>query len=235
MLTERLEKLIHSGKAAYKTFVAGGTQKHILNVDNDRYIIITDLTYFSSVNLPRNGIVTDGELERLFLERLNTQVKIFSNKSTNQYLFRNGIAIHNDNARTGYYLTPIGSVKMDCYLIHEEDVSISFSYAGRSAGFAAGNTITENIAFPPPYDYGKTGQAGVLPVRQIGQTGLTYKPMFQGQNLLKTSGGQFDLQFSFPIDNTTNYANLDAPAAYPILQVGYVEILGNPTNLAMSF
>ncbi len=51
MLTPILEKLILSGKASYNTFVVGGSEKHILNVENDRFIIITDLLYFHEVNL----------------------------------------------------------------------------------------------------------------------------------------------------------------------------------------
>jgi hypothetical protein len=34
------------GKAQFKTFVAGGSERHVLNIENDRFIIITDITYF---------------------------------------------------------------------------------------------------------------------------------------------------------------------------------------------
>jgi hypothetical protein len=45
MITPHLEKLILCGKAFFKTFVAGG-DKHTLSFGNDRFIIITDITYF---------------------------------------------------------------------------------------------------------------------------------------------------------------------------------------------
>ena len=51
MITPHLEKLILCGKASYNTFVIGGSEKCILNVDNDRFIIITDIIYFSQLNL----------------------------------------------------------------------------------------------------------------------------------------------------------------------------------------
>lgn len=235
MITKKLEELILCGKASYNTFIAGGTQKHILNVHNDRFIIITDITYFSSLNYPANQRLTDEDIKKITEDTLNTQVKIFSEKSTNVYLFRNNLNVVPDVNGNTYNVFPFGSVKHETYLVHESDVSISFSYAGKSVGGAVGLTITENPAFPPPYDYGKIGQAGALAVRQIGTNGVGYEPRYQGQSALKTVGlGQYDLQFSFPIELGTEYTDLTPATSYPILQIGYVEIIGNPTNLSMS-
>lgn len=229
MLSPTLEKLILCGKASYNTFVAGGSQKHVLNVKNDRFIIITDLTYFSSVNSPTNqNIDLNGENFNEILKRLNTQLRIFSNKSFNQYLFRNQLTL--SPSTNGYNVFPVGSVKLDTYLIHESDVSITFSYAGARLNVDTGQSETDSIAFAPPYDYGKEGQAGVLPVRLISGTG-TMKTSNSGQNKVDPND-QIDLQLSFPVDAGTSFDGLDNPACYPILQIGYVEILGNPTNIS---
>lgn len=229
MLTHHLEKLILAGKASYNTFVAGGSQKHVLNVYNDRYIIITDLTYQSAVNTANTAIGIKDEELRIFQKNLNTQLRIFSRKSFNQFLFRNNVNILPNRTGQGYNLIPFGSVKLDTYLIHEEDVSITFSYAGNRLNIDTGVTESDSIAFAPPYDYGKNGQPGALPVRLVGISGTT-RTSNSGQN--KIDNTQIDLQLSFPVDATTDILGLDNAACYPILQIGYVEILGNPTNLS---
>lgn len=230
MLTHNLERLVLSGKASYNTFCIGGSQKHVLNVKNDRFIIITDLTYFSAVNTENKNLgLTEEELKKL-LDNFNTQVRIFSNKSFNQYIFRNQVTVNPNLASTLHDVWPVGSVKLDTYLIHENDVSFTFSYAGARALVDLGNSEADSIAFAPPYDYGKDGQPGVLPVRLKGSAGTT-KTSNSGQNKVDPND-QIDLQLSFPVDASTNILGLDNPVCYPILQVGYVEILGNPTNIS---
>lgn len=234
MLTHNLEKLILAGKASYNTFVAGGSQKHVLTVDNDRFIIITDLIYFNSANAKRNWEATRQEVVDM-LKNLNTQVRIFSSKSINQFLFRNSVNIIPAPTQTGtvYNLMPFGSVKIDTYLVHESNVSITFSYAGDRINIDTGNSETDSIAFAPPYDYGKDGQPGVLPVRLVSGATGAYKTANAGLGKVD-AGDQIDLELSFPVDAAHNYAGLDYAASYPILQIGYVEILGNPTNLSSS-
>lgn len=230
MISQTLEKLILCGRASYNTFVAGGSQKHVLNVKNDRFVIITDLTYFSAVNTQNQNVgLTEGVL-RTLVNNWNTQVRIFSNKSFNQYLFRNQLNIVPNLAGTLHDVWPVGSTKLDTYLIHENDISITFSYAGLRANIDTGTTEADSIAFAPPYDYGKDGQIGAIPVRLKGASG-TMRTSNSGQNKIDPND-QIDLQLSFPVDATTNILGLDSPVCYPILQIGYVEILGNPTNIS---
>jgi hypothetical protein len=229
MLTHHLEKLILAGKASYNTFVAGGSQKHVLNVYNDRYIIITDITYQSSVNTANESQNVTFETLSFLQKYLNTQVRIFSRKSFNQFVFRNNVNILPSATPGTFNLVPFGSVKLDTYLIHESDVSFTFSYAGNRSNIDTGTSESDSIAFAPPYDYGKDGQPGALPVRLVGASGTT-RTSNSGQN--KIDNTQIDLQLSFPVDAGTSILGLDNPACYPILQIGYVEILGNPTNLS---
>lgn len=234
MLTPCLEKLVLCGKASYNTFVAGGAQKHILNVKNDRFIIITDLTYYCSVNVGTRALdMTVDRIEDLFQENLNTQLKIFSSKSQNAFVFRNNVLIQSVNANNSVFnVSPIGNVKLDTYLIHESDVSFTFSYAGARRSVLNGTTKAESIAFPPPFDYGKDGQPGALNVEKITADGLNSLSTLNGGQLEITGGQPENLELSFPVDANTNYDHVFNSWSQPIVQVGYVEILGNPTNIS---
>lgn len=234
MLTAALEKLILCGKANYNTFVVGGSQKNILNVQNDRFIIITDLTYYCSVNLGNKALDAGvAQINDLFNNHLNTQLKIFSTKSQNSFLFRNNVLIQPINAAfTSFNLSPSGNVKLDTYLIHESDVSFTFSYAGARRSVLNGVTKSESIAFPPPFDYGKDGQLGALNVEKVTADGFLSLSTLNGGQLEITGGNPENLELSFPVDSNYEYTNVFPSFAQPIVQVGYVEILGNPTNIS---
>jgi len=178
MLTPILEKLILSGKAAYKTFVAGGTQKHILSVPNDRFIIITDLVYFSNINTPKGEqfFHLDFDMFTKLNVKLNTQVKIFSEKSNNSFVFRNSFTAypHSGNAEPDFWVFPTHApVKLDTYLIHTKDVSLTFSWVGDQSAVTTAISRADVPAYPPPYDYGKVGQVGSEPVRQLSADIIT--------------------------------------------------------------
>jgi hypothetical protein len=234
MLTPALEKLVLCGKASYNTFVAGGSQKHILNVQNDRFIIITDLTYYCSVNLGNRALDAGlAQINDLFNNHLNTQLKIFSTKSQNSFLFRNNVLIQPINVGyTSFNLSPSGNVKLDTYLIHESDVSFTFSYAGARRSVLNGITKSESIAFAPPFDYGKAGQPGALNVEKITADGFNSLSTLNGGQLEITGGNPENLELSFPVDSNYTYSHPFPSFAQPIVQVGYVEILGNPNNIS---
>jgi hypothetical protein len=234
MLTPCLEKLVLCGKASYNTFVAGGAQKHILNVKNDRFIIITDLTYYCSVNVGARALdMTLDRITDLFTKHLNTQLKIFSTKSQNAFLFRNNVLIQPINRdNTSFNVSPIGHVKLDTYLIHESDVSFTFSYAGARRSVTNGTTKAESIAFPPPFDYGKDGQPGALNIEKITADGFLSLSTLNGGQLEITGGQPENLELSFPVDSNTIYDHVFNSWSQPIVQIGYVEILGNPTNIS---
>lgn len=234
MLTPVLEKLILCGKANYNTFVIGGSQKHILNVQNDRFIIITDIQYFSQVNLGIDArSASIDQVNELKTNHLNTQLKVFSTKSQNTFLFRNDLLIQPINAdNTAFSIMPIGQTKLDTYLIHESDVSFTFSYAGQRNPQPAAITKAESIAYPPPFDYGKDGQIGSIPVRTVTEdlTGITQTA--NGGQLMVKSPNPANLEMIFPVVPANNATSLRNAESYPIVLVSYVEILGNPTNIS---
>ena len=93
MITPHLEKLILTGNASYNTFVIGGSEKSILNVAKNRFVVITDITYFHQLNLDEgSGNVLSIFDINLFLQTsLNTQLRVFSRKSNNLFMFRNNV------------------------------------------------------------------------------------------------------------------------------------------------
>lgn len=238
MLTPTLEKLVLSGNATYNTFVVGGTEKHILNVPSNRFIIITDITYFSQLQTSDgNAHITRNQIENELLPQLNTQLKVFSNKSVNNFVFRNNFNIAptsflpGANANNFFFVTPTGSVKLDTYLIHESDVSFTFSLAKGEVDVLRDKTPVKSIAYPPPFDYGKGDAA--LDVRLIGQdSDYRFQNTVAGTVQPFIDGKANSLQLQFPIGAATALQNIDTPVAYPIVLISYVEIYGNPTNVS---
>lgn len=233
MLTPVLEKLILCGKASYNTFVIGGSEKHILNVQNDRFIIITDIQYFGEVNLTKARGASLSEVNHLKANHLNTQLKVFSTKSQNTFLFRNNLLIQPIIADySAFSIQPVGSTKLDTYLIHESDISFTFSYAGDRVLQPAAITKSESIAYPPPFDYGKVGQVGAQPVHIQTEDGAGIVHTAHGGELYLKSPNPQNLELTFPVTPATQATVLKQSEGYPIVLVSYVEILGNPTNIS---
>ena len=232
MLTKKLEKLVLTGKASFNSYVCGGSQKNVLNVDNDRFIIITDITYFSNVNARAAKLA-----EPAFLHVLNnhqtTQLKIFSDKSFNNYVFRNSLNYVYNATEAVYIVSAFGSTKLDTYLVHESDVSFSFSIGTQIQANVVGPTKPESIAHPPPIDYGKDGQFNPQNVVLIGKTNTVtdFYISHEGELGLKNQSLAAK-EVMFPIEPGTDILNTVDSFAYPLCIVHYVEILGNPTNIA---
>jgi hypothetical protein len=236
MITPILEKLILCGKASFNTFVAGASEKSILFVDNDRFIIITGLTYFPSVN---SNICLDLDEEQMqsILDR-NTQVKIFSEKSLNNFIFRNEINVSEVRVTAterSFTVTPGAPIKLDTFLIHDNSVSFTFSYALSVIDAARGITKAQSVAYPLPIDYGKEGQ-NALAVRTIGSTvdAVTPVNIYSGGPFSNdgTQNGFNELVYPVDIKTQIDPTHLDKAANYPLLLVDYVEIIGNPTNIS---
>lgn len=243
MVTPVLEKLILSGKASYKTFVAGGAAKNVLPVGTNRYIIITDFTYFPF--LPYEKLYdTENWLINLpsGTNCILTQMNIFSEKSFNHYVFKNEYHYADvPSIESGGFMSMGAPTKIDCYLVHEKQITFSFIKEPDKETALAGGLNTVDFGNSPvnvpskyvPLDYGADGQpvapinvnlrenwqaAGVdiAQIRPLGieSIGATIQPNFN------------DLQL--PVDATTAITNdLNGMAqSYPVVNVGYVEIIG---------
>jgi hypothetical protein len=234
MLTPALEKLILCGKASYNTFVAGASEKSVLFVDNDRFIIIVGFTYFPMIN--GNALTITREQLKDILSK-NTQMKVLSDKSNNTFVFRNelNIAEIREGITPSFSVTPGGAVSIDTYLIHDSSVAFTFSYSMGVIDLNRDLSPADSVGFPIPMDYGKRGQNGI-PVRNAGETSDTVTPqrIYMGGKYVNNGIGSGVNEFIYPIDANTalDPLLLNNAVNYPLVNVQYVEIIGNPTNLS---
>lgn len=233
MITQGLEKLILCGRAFPKTFVAGGGQKSNIFVQNDRFIVITDIVYFSRKNLRGSATYRDciDNIDPLQLNTLTTQLTILSERGFNRFLFR-------DNLTTqmgGEDCSPIGSHKIDTYCIHTKAVSFSFSKGGNilaetiaTAGSINPNTIA---SLQSPSDYGKRGTPAAVLVTNEARvsSATTFSNNYcLGENQL---GNPQSNELAFPVDTLTNITEIQDFNCMPIANIFYVEVLGMPGNI----
>jgi hypothetical protein len=216
MITPTLEKLILCGKAFYKTFIAGG-EKHTLQISEDRFIIITDITYF-----PMNCQPTNLELGK---DNHNTQVAIYGERGYNHFIFRNYNNTNILNANVHGFTSP---VTINTFMLHEMQVGFSFCNAPYFTNSISGIANTQNPSYIPPIDYGKNGDVGAVPVILTAddstgtmQNNFTVRP---GVGIVESQ------QLRFPFD-TINGFTIDNNYEYPLMIVNYVEVLGTANNI----
>jgi len=218
MVTPQLEKLILCGKAFFKTFVAGG-EKHTLTFGEDRFIIITDITYFP-MNVPGNA----GDYANH-----NTQVAIYGERGYNHFIFRNYNNTNVNNANIHGFCSP---TTINLFLLHEQQVGFSFCNAPFLANLNFGVANTENPAYAPPLEYGKDGQPGAVPTL-LNAEAVGGTTAFQNNFTTRPASGVVESQqLQFPYDLPNSFGSLiDQSYEYPLLHVNYVEVLGNPNNI----
>lgn len=238
MITPGLEKLILCGRAFPKTFVAGGGQKSNIFIENDRFIIITDIVYFSRKNLEGNAsyiqCVDNTNINRL--NSLTTQLTILSERGFNRFLFRDNLISHPDPLSVaGSVASPIGNTKIDTYLIHTKAVSFTFSKGGFLTGpgiTVAGINDPNTIAsLQTPSDYGKLGTPGAIPV--TSSAFVSSATLFNNNYSTGKFGGATaeSAELAFPVDTLTNLVENTDFNCMPIANVFYVEVLGMPGNI----
>jgi hypothetical protein len=236
MITPILEKLILDGKAQYKTFVAGFSQKHILNIPQNRFIIITDLWYTPTLYFPRDEL----EVPRYRERNMITQLTLLGDKGFNRFLFKNSIFANQSDeqiengrdVRRANWITPNNPIHITTYLTHINNVSFTFSNSELIGATAIADAPNNVYALRPPADYGKQGQAGVINTTALSQTLLNnYEIDYHNQKL--GAGTQGNNEFSYPVNIDTDLTESQRTEliSYPIVNVGYVEILGQPDNI----
>lgn len=235
MISPQLEKLIWQGKAFFKTYIAGGVERSTLSIQNDRFIIITDITYFSTLPAAESPNFDFNNIDVIYRNGQNTQLTVLGEKGINRFMFRNGFtAVGTDNAgSTNYRLLPIGSHLINTYLLHTTEVAFSFSFGGNQLASFVGNVPAESeAAYQPPSDYGRDGQPGAVPVvirRQFPGTAV-----FENTYINRPSATvDSSKEYSYPVDATTQINSMltTASPGMPFAQISYVEILGQPNNM----
>lgn len=218
MLTPKLEELILKGRAFFKTFVAGGT-KHTLSFGDDRFIIITDITYFP-MNIP----------DKKGTENYNTQVAIYGERGYNHFIFRNYNAVQQPEDKTKNFCSPI---TINTYLMHTKQVGFSFVNAPFFNNINLGPASEDNPAYKPPLEYGKNGDIGVVDV--ILTMNAFNGPVVQNNFTIRPAPTNTESQqLFFPFSNDGSFKDsMNEQFEYPLLHVNYVEILGLPNNLSI--
>jgi hypothetical protein len=226
MLTPKLEELILCGKAFFKTAVVGGS-KTTIDIDNDRYIIITDITYCGGYN---NAINVD-------IYAPDTQISIYGERGFNHYIFRDKGVAQNavyDGGGVAYYPSPLnnGMHTIHCYLLHTTQVGFSFiknvTFQTTTLSVAAYN----NPAFEPPLDYGKDGMPGALNVDVAIDPSLGFSNQVVKRATGLGVGSVITQQVQFAANNLNKPVVNNNPY-FPYANVNYVEILGQPNNIGI--
>ena len=237
MITPLLEKLILCGKAQYKTYIAC-SQKNVINIPKDHFIIITHFSHFPFV--PVDQLEPD---PNLVLLQLVTQMKVFSDKSYTNYVIRNDIfRTIGFNATTGE-LIPVWSTgqpyQENVYLVHETDVSISFSKTLRAPAAAISAIApAKTPAKIPVADYGRVGFAGSIAVATEKVTGVNSAVRPLGKVTPPSAVATFNLEnLEFPINATTALTNADIQKGvltYPLCIFNYIEVNGRINDIMQS-
>jgi hypothetical protein len=236
MITPKLESLIWEGRAFFKTYIAGGVERSTLKIDNDRFIIITDITYFSTLPAKADPDFKFNDLGTVYTNGQNTQLTVLGEKGINRFMFRNGytaVGTKGSTSNDDYRLLPIGSHLINTYLLHTTEVTFTFSFGGNSLATFVGNVPAESeAAYPPPTDYGRVGQPGAVPVvtsRQFPGTAV-FENTYINRPAATVDSSK---EYSYPVDATTQIDNIftQSSPGMPYAQVCYIEILGQPNNM----
>lgn len=213
MITPQLEKMILCGKAFYKTFVAGG-DKITLEFGNDRFIIITDITYFPMNVIPRS---TD--------DNANTQVSIYGERGYNNFIFRNY------NRSNGTHLHFTAPTTINTFIVHDQQVGFSFCNAPFFNNAVVGQAATFNPGYAPPIDYGINGQPGAV-ATILTQMDTASTTVITQKLTSRVTGGQESKQLLFPFEIGSSFGSqINNNYEYPLLHVNYVEVIGSSNNI----
>jgi hypothetical protein len=230
MITPKLEELILCGKAFFKTAVVGGS-KTTINIKEDRFIIIIDISYL--------GYQNPSPLRQQWNFDQNIQLSIYGERGFNHYIFKNkglnNVPIwdpDNDTFRDQSYTTQAPPQQINCYILHTTQVGFSFISQGdlnpsttlSIAGF-------DNPAFEPPLDYGKEGMLGAVNV-DVLITPNTLDNFVVNRNAGLPIGSNATQQIQFPADASTKPL-VNENIAFPIANINYIEILGQPNNIGI--
>jgi len=231
MITPGLEKLILSGKANYNTFCVGGSEKTILNVAKDRFIVITDITIHHSLNNYEIQI-NDGDFDKFMEQKMLTQLGIFSDRIFNHFVIRNEFNFVRNDTNNRFHVLPAGSTKFDTYIVHNSDVAFNWITSCQNLPIV-GTTPAQSVGRPVPFDYGAEGQRTQNITLQNDLSILTPWIINQGGTATQTNDTAAN-QLQFPVDAVTTPINMGETFAYPIANIGYVEIYEEIGNISAS-
>lgn len=184
MLTPYLEKLIHQGKAKFRTYVCGLSGSNVLPVSENSWAIITGFTYYNFSDPAFPILASDFDA---YVERSLHQLRFRSSFSNNHYVIKDDV------------IRAPGSPGSDINLIVNGDFSSSINWSlviGWSIG--AGVALSTGIAgFPTVMNYvpyailaGRTYRLTYDVVTIVG-AGSVQAALGQSFGFIRTSIGTF--------------------------------------------
>lgn len=226
MIPTQLERLILCEKAVFKTVAVGRSGVCVLPVEEKRFIVITNFTYFNFIDFTSPDDIFAN------LDRSVHQLNFSSPKSQNHFIIRDDLHI----------ITGPGPVELTCphghyaeenlYLVHESDVTVEIIAAPEVAATVSTGGIPPNrLKTPdPPVSYG-TDPATAIPStisEAFGATG-EYQPLTRKFSPPSALTPFLVGSLRYPVNaatalNPTFTGNGSGQRSYPIVNIGYVEV-----------
>lgn len=231
MLTPILEKLILKGQAVQRTHNVGGGASSVLKVKKDRTVIITKIIHFPFLPI--------GDYDPNALVNPVTQLSVFSDKSYNNFVFRNALNNALSDAGGAFRNFPSfgAPTYVDTYLVHTSDVCFNFVRGTNLSPDLVAIKPTNAQAKKPFLGYGRDGLPSAVGAFFVGQrlrVGLNseFKPLGEITPANPARDNSYNqVQFSTDASTRIQQSSLNNQFNYPLAIVQYVEIQGELDNL----
>ena len=224
MLTLYLEQLIWEGKARFKQFVAGGSEKSILPVNENSFVVLTGVLFFPrTANDNIEGFNNNWSIQQLTIQ---------SQRGQNVLIFRNPQSMVFSSKGVSIPQGPAQGINLDLYEFHNSNVTFSFTDARRFASVLSAPTKIDGTAFNRPLDYGKLGLVGGA------QPNTQQAVLFGGGQTIDFSNEKTNVStfkgLKYAVTSLEGVTGNDSAKPYqiPLAIVSYLEISGAiPDNL----
>jgi hypothetical protein len=226
MITPYLEKLIHQGKAIYKTWACAYSSVYRVPVPSNCYVVIVDFTYYAPLQVGPGDQPPD-------IDALNrTAIYIRSQKSNNTFIHKPFITPLNTTPQEQF--PQIQPFTFNTYIVCEGFIKISIR---RLPMFS--NLIGHDfVVLPDSVDeenkyYGTTSSPVSEEVPQ--NIDLDGSNIYNPQTSLSNPGnGNTNEPYSGPIVNGLANFNAGLNCNDPMFNFSYVQIQGKPEHLLSS-
>lgn len=218
VVTDFLERLIWAGKATFKVFNAGGSERVVLEVPEDRQLVVTGVTLFPPVD-------GDPSTPAEFISQRLFQAKIFNSDAAYEFIYRSNNSVSQGAAN---YSSPGEPIHFDTYMVFKDDIIINFLRGGDLQSGLQGFASHDAYSLKPPNDFGSDSAPNKIATDVASEyQGATF-------NLVNIPGGDFyhdssnkdpfSFGVSFPVDSTTRLRNPLTAQGMPLMTLRYVEI-----------
>ena len=237
MLTDNLIKLIHEGKAEYKTYTLGVSGTGFIQVPKNHYIVITDFIYNHFVDTDAENINTMALANGLSYNALHTVVFSSSPKSQYMWDFRTNIQIFpffdiETQAQDFNFFSVLNDAEnINCYQVHNDNINISIFRFNtlKEWSITMGLNSDKSNSSVLPMGYGNPTQGGIDTVQEVRLSpgGAQYLPLSDIGSIAPDSA-LYKNQFRDDISETTA---LNPPAqslevsgiyTFPVINISYV-------------